>query len=254
MGVLDKILLSKRAELPLLRNRKLPAPPSSVPELSLRRNPGEPLRLLCEFKRHSPSAGALSTALSVEERTKRYQEGGAALISVLCDGPFFHGSFDDLLAASKAQPGPVLCKEFIIDECQLDAAQAYGASAVLLIARCLRDDELRRFIEASQERHLVPLVEIFSQEEKQRALDAGATLVGVNARDLDTLEMNMTRAEEVLESLPPYVTACHLSGVKSPDNVAKIASGRADAALIGEILMRQDDPSELLSQFISRAQ
>lgn len=253
MGVLDKILLSKRTELPELRRRKLPAPPSSVPALNLQRSEGQPLRLLCEFKRRSPSAGALSSALSIEERTRKYQEGGASLISVLCDGPFFGGSYEDLLAANKAQSAPLLCKEFIIDDCQLDAAKAYGASAVLLIVRCLDDVELARFIEGAQKRGLSPLVEIYNHDEKRRALDAGATLIGVNARDLDSLQMDSLKAQEVLESLPAHVSACHLSGVKTPEDVAKIASGRADAALIGEILMRQDDPSELLKAFIDRA-
>lgn len=252
MSLLEQILASKRAELPALRKMKLPVPPSEIPAFVGRRN-GGPLRLLCEIKKKSPSAGALSTALSVTERARVYEECGASAISVLCDGPFFDGSYDDLLRAREGSNLPLLCKEFIVDECQLDAARAYGASAVLLIVRCLERDRLSPLIEAAEERGLTPFVEVFTAEEATRALDAGARSIGVNARDLDTLAMDSERAAEVLGNLPRSVVSAQLSGLKSPDDIRAIRKGPADAALVGEVLMRHDDPGALLQSIVAAA-
>ncbi len=247
MGVLAKIMESKRAELPGLRARKLPTPPSTVVPLNLRRGPTDPLRLICEIKRKSPSAGLLSTALSIEARAQIYQEHGASMISVLCDKPFFDGDYEHLRLARQGCVLPLLCKEFVLDEVQLDAARAFGASAILLIVRCLDDAQLAALIKGAQERQLTPLVEVFTEEESKRALGAGAQFVGVNARDLDTLQMDAERANRIVQSLPAQVTAAHLSGVKEPEHARQVASGRADAALIGELLMRQDNPASTLA-------
>lgn len=252
MSLLQKILDSKRAELPALRKMKLPTPPSELPAFVGRRS-GGPLRLLCEIKKKSPSAGPLSTVLSVAERARVYEECGASALSVLCDGPFFDGAYEDLLRAREGSALPLLCKEFIVDECQLDAARAYGASAVLLIVRCLERQRLAALIDAAEERGLTPFVEVFTAEEAEWALDAGARSIGVNARDLDTLAMDSGRAAEVLGSLPRSVVSAHLSGVKTPEDVRAVRQGKADAALVGEVLMRKDDPSELLRSLVSAA-
>lgn len=250
MGILSDILAKKRSELSSLRMRKLPAPPSVVPPVDLKRNSDQPLRLICEIKNKSPSAGVLSTKLSITERARSYEANGAAMISVLCDGPFFDGSFEHLLEARAGCNLPLLCKEFIIDECQLDAAQAFGASAVLLIARCLGNNQLARLIGASTERGLCPLVEVFTEAEALATIQAGAVFVGVNARDLDTLEMNTERAARVVNLFPTEMTVAHLSGIKSTTDVQIVARGRADAALIGEVLMRQHDPGPLLTSLV----
>ncbi len=250
MSLLQKILQKKRDELPALRQRRLPAPPNELPAFVGRRV-GGPLRLLCEIKKKSPSAGALSTALSVSDRARVYEAAGASAISVLCDTSFFDGSYEDLLEARRGSQLPLLCKEFVIDEVQLDAARAFGASAVLLIVRCIEEERLETLIDAAEERGLVPFVEVFSEEESRRALDAGATFIGVNARDLDTLEMDTERAGRVLASLPDSVTKVHLSGVKTPDDITLVRSSKADAALVGEVLMRQDDPGPLLQSLVA---
>lgn len=252
MSLLEKILASKRAELPRLRQRKLPTPPSELPAFVGKRRSG-PLRLLCEIKKKSPSAGSLSQVLSVTERARVYEECGASALSILCDGPFFDGAYDDLLRAREGSKLPLLCKEFIIDECQLDAARAFGASAVLLIVRCISPARLEPLIDAAEERGLTPFVEVFNREETVRALDAGARTIGVNARDLDTLVMDPERAALVLSSLPGSVVSAHLSGVKTADDVRKVCSGPSDAALVGEVLMRQDDPSTLLRSLVLAA-
>lgn len=245
MGVLASILQSKRSALAELAARRLPVPPPRRP-VTLKRASGEPLRLIAEIKRKSPSAGALSTRLSVAERASAYERSGASMVSVLCDGPFFDGSFQDLTLAREACSLPLLCKDFVIDVVQLDAARAYGADAVLLIVRCLEPATLVELTRGARERDLVPFVEVATEEEAQRALDCGAELIGVNARDLDSLVMDVARAERVLRALPSTLTRVHLSGLSSPEKVAAVLDAGVDAALVGEVLMREDDPEPLL--------
>lgn len=246
MGVLREILDTKRAALAELRRRRAPAPPPRR-TVRLRRDAGEPLRLMAEIKRRSPSAGPLSTHLSVGERAARYERAGASMVSVLTDTPFFDGAYEHLAEARSACALPLLCKDFVIDPVQLDLARAFGADAVLLIVRCLSQAELVQLVQGARERELVPFVEVATEEEVSRALDSGADLIGVNARDLDTLAMDAERAGRVLRSLPPSVTRVHLSGLSKPEDLAAIVRNGADAALVGEALMRQDDPEPLLS-------
>lgn len=248
-GLLQRILQAKRAELPELRRRRLPSPPVVRPA-GLRREQGQPLRLIAEIKRRSPSAGALSTELSVPARAVVYQRAGAHMMSVLCDWDFFGGRYEDLAAARAATELPVLCKEFVLDECQLDAARAYGASAVLLIVRCLAPERLHALVRGARERELLPFVEVVTEGEARLALETGATCIGVNARDLDTLRIDLARADRVLEGLPASVIRVHLSGISGPEQVRKVAERGLDAALMGEALMRQADPEALLRSFV----
>ena len=250
MGVLDDILRSKRRELGALRQLALPPPPPRRP-LRLARKPGEGLRFIAEIKPRSPSAGELSGVLTVAERARAYERGGAHMISVLCDAEFFGGSHEHLVQARSASSLPLLCKDFVIDEVQLDVASAYGADAVLLIARCLEPARLRALAEAARERGLEVLAEVHAPAEVAAVLDAGATLIGVNARDLDTLEMHAEQARRVLAELPEGVTRVHLSGLSTEEHVRSVAATRADAALIGECLMRQDDPTPLLQRLVA---
>lgn len=245
MGQLDQILESKRAELAALRKRAQPVAPERRP-VRLRRGPGQPLRLLAEIKRRSPSAGTLSTLLSVAERAKCYERAGAQMVSVLCDKPFFDGDYAHLTEARRACSLPILCKDFVLDPIQIQLARAYGADAVLLIVRCLTKDELARLLSEARKFGLEPLVEVATLEEARTAVAVGADLIGVNSRDLDTLAMNPKRALDVLLSLPQSVTKLYLSGVSRPEDVEHIAASTADAALIGEALMREDDPTALL--------
>lgn len=250
MGVLDDILRNKRRELPALRRLRLPAPPPRRP-LQLSRKPGEGLRFIAEIKRRSPSAGALSRVLGVAERAQAYERGGARMISVLCDSVFFDGTHEHLLEARAGSSLPLLCKDFVIDEVQLDVARSHGADAVLLIARCLEPSRLRALAEAARERGLEVLAEVYAPAEVPVVLDAGATLVGVNARDLDSLEMHAERARQILAALPAGVTRVHLSGLSTEEHVRSVAASPADAALIGECLMRQDDPTALLQRLVA---
>jgi indole-3-glycerol phosphate synthase len=246
MGRLAEILAQKHRELSSLRARALPAPPTRRPVALGRDGNGGKLSLITEIKLRSPSAGKLSTALSVAARAQAYERAGAAMLSVLCDAHFFDGEYQHLLEARAATQLPLLCKEFVIDEAQLDAARAFGADAVLLIVRCVSPARTAQLIAGARERDLVPFVEVTTDEELQIALDAGATLVGVNARDLDTLVMDAARAARVLAAIPEPVVRVHLSGLAKPEDIIRIRQSGADAALVGEALMRADDPEPLL--------
>ncbi len=247
MGVLDEILAHKAEEIEALRARALPNPPPTRP-VELRRSTGQRLGLIAEIKRRSPSAGLLSTALQVGPRARAYEAAGASMVSVLCDARFFDGSYEHLQEARQACALPLLCKDFILDEIQLETARAHGADAALLIVRCIGPNRLASLIEASQAHGLTPLVEVVDETESRAALDAGADLIGVNARNLDTLAMDPSRAALVLEALPTSVTKVHLSGLRTPRDVRQVARGPADAALVGEALMRLDDPTALLRE------
>lgn len=250
-GLLARILQKKAEEVAALRGQKLPPPPAPRP-FSLRRASGK-VQLISEIKFRSPSAGPLSTQLSVAERAAAYERGGASMVSVLCDASFFDGAFSHLSEARAACSLPILCKEFVIDETQLDAASAYGADAVLLIVRCVPSSRLAPLIAAARARGLEPFVEVVTPEESKLAVGAGATLIGVNARDLDTLEMDSERAAEVLAALPSTVTRVHFSGIARPEDIRRVARSSADAALIGETLMRQDQPEALLRSLVVAA-
>jgi indole-3-glycerol phosphate synthase len=256
---LAEILASKQRELEALR--ALPRRRSSRAPLdvvaALRRQDG-PLRLIAEVKLRSPSAGALSRALSPEARALAYAEAGAAVVSVLCDGPFFDGSWDHLAAARASLDAaghavPLLAKEFVLDERQITEARDRGADAVLLIARIVDGARLQALARAARAEGLEPLIEVVDEAELAAALAAGARVVGVNARDLDSLAMDAARTARVLDAIPAAVVAVRLSGLKAPADVERVARGRADAALVGEALMREDDPRPALAAMVRAA-
>jgi indole-3-glycerol phosphate synthase len=246
-------LAQKHSELASLRGRALPAPPERRPVTLDRNSNGGSLSLITEIKRRAPSAGALSTVLSVNERAAAYERAGASMLSVLCDARFFDGEYAHLEQARAATTLPILAKEFVIDECQLDAARAFGADAVLIIVRCLAPARVAPLVAAARARELVPFVEVATEDEVTLALDAGATLIGVNARDLDTLEMDPARAARVLARIPSQIARAHLSGLSKPEDVQRIKDSGADAALVGEALMRADDPEPLLRSLAAAA-
>jgi indole-3-glycerol phosphate synthase len=262
MSLLERILASKRVEIEELRASELQ--PSTVRRgtldvlRALQRGLGDPLRVIAEIKRKSPSAGPLSTALDAEARATAYGRAGAAMVSVLCDGPFFGGGWGDL---DRARAGvdrlprevPLLAKEFVLDDVQLDRARAAGADAVLLIARIVPPKRLQELYKAARARDLQPIVEVANEAELAAALACGARIIGVNTRDLDTLAMDAERAARVLAAIPSTVVRIHLSGIKSDDDVRAVARGPADAVLVGETLMREADPEPKLRALVAAA-
>jgi indole-3-glycerol phosphate synthase len=264
-NVLEGILQTKREEIRALaktpstpRTSAKPRSSSVIDALARHRGQGDPLRLIAEIKRRSPSAGPLSTTLSVPDRALAYARAGASMISVLCDERFFDGGFRHVVSAREALDGtglsvPILAKEFILDERQLEEAAACGADAALLIVRIVSHDRLAQLVTHARSLGLEPLVEVVTNEELSAALDADAKVIGVNARDLDTLVMDAARAARVLAAIPDDRIAVHLSGLKGAGDVGAVAKTDADAALIGEALMRQDDPTALLETFVAAA-
>jgi indole-3-glycerol phosphate synthase len=261
-GVLASILASKKREIKQLEQQtcetRFPWEPRKNVASSLRRRAGEPLRLIAENKKKSPSAGELSSILSTAARVVRYASSGATMVSVLCDEPFFGGSWDDVAdaRAALARAGysvPVLAKEYILSERQLFEARACGADAVLLIARILEKDALKQLFTQTTGLGMEAVVEVATEEELEGAVSAGATIIGVNARDLDTLVMDPERASRVLAAIPDTCVPLYLSGLKGPDDVRRIAETRAHGALIGETLMREDDPKDALVAMVRAA-
>ena len=257
-GLLDRIVATKRAEIAGMTAAEGKPTRAPCDVLAALRKP-DALALIAEVKFRSPSAGPLSRALDAGERAVVYARGGAAMVSVLCDGAFFDGSWDDLARARAAldEAGfaavPLLAKEFVIDPVQLDRARAAGADAALLIARILPGAALGRLAEECRARGLEPFVEVIDEAELARALDAGSRVVGVNARDLDTLAMDAASAARVVERIPKACVAVHLSGLRDEASIAAAAKTRADAALVGEALMRADHPGDLLKRMHSAA-
>jgi indole-3-glycerol phosphate synthase len=219
---------------------------------ALRRAPGELPRIIAEVKFRSPSAGEirLRRAGAVATVARAYERGGAAAVSVLADGPSFGGSVLDVRRAVAAVQVPVLFKGFVMDEVHVDLARACGASLVLLLVRAISPDALVRLTRYACERGIEPIVEASSELEVERALGTGASVVGVNARDLATFEVAPRRALDLLAAIPDGRIAVAMSGIRGRADVVRAAAGRADALLVGEALMRSSEPARTLSEWL----
>jgi indole-3-glycerol phosphate synthase len=200
------------------------------------------LAVIAEVKRRSPSKGPLAPDLDPATLAGAYEAGGATCLSVLTDEEFFGGSPDDLAAARAAVDLPVLRKDFTVCELDVLDARRMGADAVLLIAAALDDEELRAFHELAVEVGLDVLVEIHDEPELERALAVGATLVGVNQRDLVTFEVDTDRAVRMAPLMPEGVVRVAESGVRGPDDAARLAAAGYHAVLVGESLVTSGDP------------
>lgn len=246
MPNLEAILDATRRGLPALRAcrselERAAADRRRPPDfaLALRR---PTVALIAEVKRRSPSAGVINESLDPATLARGYAAGGAAAISVLTDQAFFGGSMADLDAVVASVPTPVLRKDFILDESQVLEARAAGAAAVLLIVRALDQAELRRLLMFSVGCGLTPLVETHNANDVARALDAGATVIGVNARDLDDFSIDTSAAWRLLRTIPADRIAIAESGMATVDDVTAAAEAGADAVLIGSALAKAGDP------------
>jgi indole-3-glycerol phosphate synthase len=219
---------------------------------ALRRPQGGPPRIIAEIKRRSPSAGELRARArgDVARLARAYVAGGAAAISVLCDAPGFAGSPLDLRRAAGAVAVPLLFKEFVLDEVQVALAANTGAHMVLLIVRALTPKRLVELCDATLAAGMAPVVEAASESEVALALKTRATIIGVNARNLQTFRVDAALAHSALAAIPHDRVAVHMSGVHTPADYRLIGRGRADAVLIGESLMRSSDPIEKLREML----
>ncbi len=245
---LSKILKSHRARA--RQDRRDPAtlaaaaetaPPTRGFAAALESAAGGELAVIAEVKRRSPSKGDIAPGLDPAALAAEYQAGGARCVSVLTDAEFFGGSPDDLAAARAACSLPVLRKDFTVCEGDVFDARIMGADAVLLIVAALSDDELLGLLTLAQELALDALVEVHDAGELDRALDAGASLVGVNQRDLTTFDVDRARAVRLAEHIPAEVVAVAESGIAGADDARALAGAGYQAVLVGESLVRAPD-------------
>ena len=205
------------------------------------------LSLIAEYKRHSPSAGPIGGG-EVADVVRAYERGGAAALSVLTDGPSFGGSLDDLRAARAASGLPILRKDFIVDPYQLAEAAVNGADAVLLIVAALKDKTLAALHEEARALDLDCLVEVHDEQELERALAIDAEVIGINNRDLDDFSVDTERTNELIIDVPAGKTVVSESGYENHFQLAELERIGVDAVLIGEALMRSDDPEALVRE------
>ncbi len=210
------------------------------------RAPG--LGVIAEFKRASPSGGVFDPRRDPADTARRFEAGGAAALSVLTEPRFFLGSLDDLGAARAAVDLPVLRKDFILHPVQVWEARAAGADAVLLIAAILDDQALLLLLEETHRAGMEALVEVHTPDEARRALAAGAPIIGVNNRDLATLEIDLSTAEMIAPLVGGSATLVAESGIWEPAHARRMAVAGYDAVLVGESLIRAADPAGLLAK------
>jgi indole-3-glycerol phosphate synthase len=222
---------------------------------ALRRRSAEGIAVIAEIKKASPSRGLIRAEFNAAALARSYEAGGAAALSVLTDEPFFQGSLNDLELASGSVELPCLRKDFIIDAYQIAESRAHRADAILLIAAALNDAEMKYLVLAARAVALDVLVEVHTAEELDRVLDAlgpeGADAIGVNNRDLKTLEVRLETSFELIERIPPTVVRVAESGISAPGELKRLRAAGFDAFLIGESLMRQADPGAALAELLA---
>ena len=205
------------------------------------------MRIVAECKRRSPSRGILRATYDPVAIARRYEAAGAAAISVLTEPTFFDGHLDHLRAVRASVLVPLLRKDFIVTDFQVMEARAAGADAVLLIVAALGDAELASLLRQTDACELGALVEVHGESELERALTAGADMIGVNSRDLQTLDVSTSVFDRMAASLPPHVVAIAESGLNSAADLRRLRARRYDGFLIGERFMTSTDPGAALA-------
>lgn len=256
MSILAEILAAKRIEVAARKRERpeaslAPLPGPARPFLeALRRPAAGPLHAIAEIKRASPSAGPIRPGALPERIAADYVAGGASAISVLTDERFFDGRLEFLGRVREAAPLPLLRKDFIIDPYQIAEARSAGADAVLLIAAALEGAALAELAAAAAVAGLDALVEIHDEAEAERAVAAGAMLLGVNHRDLATFTIDLGLTERLRPLLPEDVIMVAESGIRGAADVRRLADAGADAILVGEHLMRAASPRAALEELL----
>jgi indole-3-glycerol phosphate synthase len=256
-NILDTIVESRRASvahrkrvlpevaLKIAVEKKIP-PPRDFPG-ALTANG---LNVISELKKASPSLGVIRADYEPALLATELESAGAAALSVLTEEEFFSGSLGDLKQASKAVKIPILRKDFIIDPWQVWETRAAGADSFLLIAAVLHDDTLRELLALGHELGMEPLVEVHSRAELDRVLAAGARIVGVNNRDLRDFQVHLETSLELVEAIPEECIAVSESGLHSHEDLVRLRQAGFDAFLIGEYLMKRNDPGAALAELL----
>ncbi|MDR1152490.1 MAG: indole-3-glycerol phosphate synthase TrpC [Bifidobacteriaceae bacterium] len=258
MNVLDELVSGALADL---KERQEATPLDRLKEIARTRvaakDPMRTLRdpdalsVIAEVKRSSPSKGPIASIPDPAALAAAYEDGGAAMVSVLTESRRFGGSLGDLKAVRAAVDIPVMRKDFVVTPYQVWEARAYGADLVLLIVAALPQTVLTSLIERTESLGMTPLVEVHTREEAVRAVDAGARLVGVNTRNLRNLTVDRSRYEKVAGDLPSGLVKVAESGVRGPHDVVEYARAGADAVLVGESISRSGDPRRAVADLVA---
>ncbi len=257
MSVLDEILVGVRADIAArqrtapLEQLKKAASRASSPRDVMAALRGPDVAVIAEVKRASPSKGALAAIADPAALAMDYQAGGASVISVLTEGRRFGGSLDDLAAVRDVVQVPLLRKDFVVSSYQLWEARAYGADMVLLIVAALEQNALVSLVERARSIGLVPLVEVHDEAQLGRALDAGANVIGVNARNLATLAVDRSVFARLAPKIPDGTVKIAESGVRGPHDLLAYAAVGADAVLVGESLVVGRDPRSAVADLVA---
>ena len=255
IGVLKKILDEKCNEVERLKSyydpaelkrRAQDAPPAKDFVEALKACPHAPV--IAEVKRASPSAGSLKQEVVVSDLARAYSKGGAAALSVITDGPFFNGSPDDLREARRTVELPILRKEFIIDKIQVYESRLFGADAMLLIAAALDPKQLHDLYHEIRNLSMTPLIEVHGRGELETVIDLHPPLIGINNRDLTTLDVSLDTCLNLLPLIPNDILTVSESGIHNRRDIELLLDAGVDAFLIGTTLMRSDDPASALME------
>ena len=253
MTILDTIIEQKKLEV-----QELKIVCKNLEETKQKKRPSllntfkqsKTMNIISEVKRASPSKGNINEDLDPIAQAKKYAESGVGAISVLTDKQFFKGSMADLLAVSEVVDVPLLCKDFMIDEIQIDVAKNHGASIILLIAAALPENRLKELFDYAKQKGLDVLFEVHNIEEAKVALRIGAEIIGINNRNLKTFEVDLGTTEEVAHFLQnENIILVSESGIKTVDDVKRVEKSGAKAILVGETLMRAENISETIKSF-----
>ncbi|MEN7551393.1 indole-3-glycerol phosphate synthase TrpC [Rapidithrix thailandica] len=257
MNILDKIILHKREEVALQKEKVSTNILESFPlfdrkPLSTKGSIRHPERsgIIAEFKRKSPSKGIINDRVLPQDITKAYQAAGASAVSVLTDQAFFAGSLDDLTAARQALQIPVLRKDFVIDEYQILEAKAYGADLILLIAANLEPQQTKQLAAFAKSLELEVLMEVHNREELELHTNEHLDIIGVNNRNLKTFEVSLDTSIELSELIPKDFVKISESGISEIENIVKLKDYGFEGFLIGENFMKQDNPGQACQDFI----
>lgn len=257
MSVLDDIVAGVREDV-ATREARVPLAEVKAAARDVRpaldafaalRAPG--VGVIAEVKRQSPSKGDLATIPDPAVLARQYADGGARVISVLTERRRFGGSQADLAAVRAAVDVPVLCKDFVVSSYQVHEARGLGADVVLLIVAALEQNVLTGLLERVESLGMTALVEVHNEAEADRALAAGASVIGVNARDLTTLDVDMSTFERIAPGLPSGVVKVAESGVRGPHDLIAYAAAGADAVLVGEGLVTSGDPRQAVADLVT---
>jgi indole-3-glycerol phosphate synthase len=231
-----------------VKARAAAAPPAADALAVLR---GAGVGVIAEVKRRSPSAGELARITDPARLAGEYEDGGARIISVLTEQRRFGGSLDDLDAVRNAVSVPILRKDFVVGSYQVHEARAHGADVVLLIVAVLDQNTLTGLRERIESLGMTALVEVHTEDEADRALDAGARVIGVNARDMRTMQVDRSAFERIAPGLPSNIVKIAESGVRGPLDLIEYAAAGADAVLVGEGLVTRADPRQAVAELVT---